>query len=967
MTVIAPAAAQQRIPGPTLSLSGRSLPIAGVDSAGCFASPIESPGLSPSGSASAAAVTSTSTSTTTTLSTLAIAPKSSSSSGLYVTFRILAVIHALRKRITERVLAKRSTGKKVTRARPEGKGKGRGKGGRVFCDDLEVRAYEEIDRYLGRKRIYPKTSTGLGRKGQGLGERFESKEGTEEEVHWLWRSLDRQVNVHDNTLATLAKDHKLFLGRKTTFRVEKLSLKRLIELLVLVKDLLHSLDRSSSDLQGVDRILRDDELGLGLDLDPDVYTSNLEHLLLCLRHQLIGLLIGNPIDLGRRHVSECQRDQKRRCLDWFFEYPDARHPESTTWPWSLKPSLAVLWGVCWMFHGPDGLDTPPRFDAEGNLVNEQGGVLVPSYIIVEYAQQLRQTSSYPPGGFQNLGDVEHPPHQPIMMSQLGPRRVSPTQPPQAANLRDNTSMPLSNPLHQHRRHAARAPDPPLASATSIHNLQYRAAPSSAWPPQAPTEQVCWPQDHSILARPSSGTNTSPLYNAYPADPTAWPVSSVADLEPRFDVRAASHLPPRSPLLTPPQIRLITSDDLLYDAQQPQDPNSYHSASSASSIPLHEDTFSNAYSLYPNTQHNYTMAQVQAPEAPMNGMHNHSMVPENPHSPLHDPALMVQGGRKRSHSEMSHQGMMYEMPPPNYPEPPHLQQEEAPRSRPGSAASAGPNSASPGAGDDYSPRGSRSFKRGDPPVNTENRYFCTFAAECDGQTFDRKCEWSKHMDKHDRPYRCPHAQCAKLQGFTYSGGLLRHEREVHGKHGGPKAQLSCPYEDCKRHSGKGFTRKENLNEHIRRVHNDRSAPLPQEQEQEHDPEAAASAAFKADLQEAIAGADQMPLSMAYPEPVQEQYIPEPAEMVKRRRVEVDDDLIAPPVGEEDIKQREINRLLAENAGQAARMREMETREAQRELRMNQLEEMLRVVSAQAQAQMAQERSIEAKILAVAGHT
>lgn len=74
-----------------------------------------------------------------------------------------------------------------------------------------------------------------------------------------------------------------------------------------------------------------------------------------------------------------------------------------------------------------------------------------------------------------------------------------------------------------------------------------------------------------------------------------------------------------------------------------------------------------------------------------------------------------------------------------------------------------------------------------------------------------------MDKHDRPYRCPHPSCAKLQGFTYSGGLLRHEREVHGKHGGPKAQLMCPHPECKRHTGKGFTRKENLNEHLRRVH------------------------------------------------------------------------------------------------------------------------------------------------------
>ena len=214
----------------------------------------------------------------------------------------------------------------------------------------------------------------------------------------LWNTLDRQVNVNDNTLATIAKDHKLFLGRRTEFRIEKLSLKGLIKLLVSVTGLLQSLDRSSTSLQGVEGVLQGNELGLDLEFDPDVFAANLEHLLLCLRHQLISLLIGNPIDLGRRHVCECQRDQKRRCLDWFFEYPDARHPESTTWPWSLKPSLAVLWGVCWMFHGPDSLDTPPRFDAEGNLVDEQGRVLVPR-VVLEYAQQLRQTSSYPPGTF----------------------------------------------------------------------------------------------------------------------------------------------------------------------------------------------------------------------------------------------------------------------------------------------------------------------------------------------------------------------------------------------------------------------------------------------------------------------------------------------------------------------------------------------------------------------------------------
>lgn len=74
-----------------------------------------------------------------------------------------------------------------------------------------------------------------------------------------------------------------------------------------------------------------------------------------------------------------------------------------------------------------------------------------------------------------------------------------------------------------------------------------------------------------------------------------------------------------------------------------------------------------------------------------------------------------------------------------------------------------------------------------------------------------------MDKHDRPYKCNAKGCEKLQGFTYSGGLLRHEREVHKLHGGTKKSLHCPYLDCKRSSGAGFTRKENLAEHLRRVH------------------------------------------------------------------------------------------------------------------------------------------------------
>ena len=87
--------------------------------------------------------------------------------------------------------------------------------------------------------------------------------------------------------------------------------------------------------------------------------------------------------------------------------------------------------------------------------------------------------------------------------------------------------------------------------------------------------------------------------------------------------------------------------------------------------------------------------------------------------------------------------------------------------------------------------------------------------------DQKCTlihfFRKHMDKHTRPYVCNLPGCEKIRGFTYSGGLSRHQREVHRQHGGPTTSYMCPHSDCKRSTGSGFSRKENLQEHLRRVH------------------------------------------------------------------------------------------------------------------------------------------------------
>lgn len=106
----------------------------------------------------------------------------------------------------------------------------------------------------------------------------------------------------------------------------------------------------------------------------------------------------------------------------------------------------------------------------------------------------------------------------------------------------------------------------------------------------------------------------------------------------------------------------------------------------------------------------------------------------------------------------------------------------------------------------------------PPRNENGQMYCDHI-NCRGknQTFKRVCEWNKHMDRHERPYKCREAGCELNPGFTYSGGLLRHQREVHKMHLSTKQPLFCPFPNCNRSSGTGFTRKENLEEHKRRRH------------------------------------------------------------------------------------------------------------------------------------------------------
>lgn len=212
----------------------------------------------------------------------------------------------------------------------------------------------------------------------------------------LLHELDRSVSSNDRTLSTVAKDGDLFLKRKADFHIERLSLQELAELIITVKDLLDTLKRATAPRRGARTLCEGNEV-LNLKLD-ELYLANLEHLLLCLQDQLIRQFASRCVELVHRHVLDCQKDQQVHSEDWFFEFPDARHPLSTTWPWSIRPSLAVVWGVCWMFFDYS-------FDADGNMVDVQGHVVAPAHAVQQYLYGMQQQeqrrrrrhASYSPG------------------------------------------------------------------------------------------------------------------------------------------------------------------------------------------------------------------------------------------------------------------------------------------------------------------------------------------------------------------------------------------------------------------------------------------------------------------------------------------------------------------------------------------------------------------------------------------
>lgn len=89
--------------------------------------------------------------------------------------------------------------------------------------------------------------------------------------------------------------------------------------------------------------------------DCDDLAGDLQHLHWSNRQTALDVIIRILFKILETHIrhSQLRWQQSRRIgEEWFAEWPNGHRPLSTTWPWNIKPSLLVLWGVCWMFYGP---------------------------------------------------------------------------------------------------------------------------------------------------------------------------------------------------------------------------------------------------------------------------------------------------------------------------------------------------------------------------------------------------------------------------------------------------------------------------------------------------------------------------------------------------------------------------------------------------------------------------------------
>jgi len=102
----------------------------------------------------------------------------------------------------------------------------------------------------------------------------------------------------------------------------------------------------------------------------------------------------------------------------------------------------------------------------------------------------------------------------------------------------------------------------------------------------------------------------------------------------------------------------------------------------------------------------------------------------------------------------------------------------------------------------------------PRSSVQNDTVETFQCPECHESFSMKHQLNTHLKKHTLPFKCSDCDAS----FRYKKDLSRHCASKHQSEGSV-AKLFCPYDGCKYgiELGQGFTRKDNLNRHIKSRH------------------------------------------------------------------------------------------------------------------------------------------------------
>ncbi|KAF2997040.1 hypothetical protein E8E13_000594 [Curvularia kusanoi] len=217
------------------------------------------------------------------------------------------------------------------------------------------------------------------------------------EVQHVLSSVDDIYGPFEHVLSAVASDNKLFLKHSNSPILEGRSLDDIVQLLVTAYEASQTLSYCRSQFS--DRWLAAQGKSLGLDID-ETFIANYEHLLLWLQMELVDVLARKGLE-ELLHPTGGYDKKQQKLLSWFTEFAEKPRPLSTSFPWTIKSSLAVLWGVCWMFYNP--LEQTPA-DADGN--HRIPGSRVLQHVDVPWAAP--GPSEYQQFGLQLIGSQSQP-------------------------------------------------------------------------------------------------------------------------------------------------------------------------------------------------------------------------------------------------------------------------------------------------------------------------------------------------------------------------------------------------------------------------------------------------------------------------------------------------------------------------------------------------------------------------------